>query len=499
MAQLSPMRKSVPLLEGLKLMYRGKVRDTYEIDQEKALVVSTDGLSIFDFVLNALVPEKGMILTAMSHFWFKFLRGALRTHFIAAGRKIDDYLPAELCGNTDLQSRAMVVRRLQMYPVEFIARGYLTGSGLAEYKRSGTVCGHKLPPVGLQDGDKLPQILDTPTTKAEEGHDEALDAAAIRAMYPYETKALLDVFKLVASFAEKRGILFADTKLEFGFDGGGQVALGDEVATPDSSRWWNHLTWLEGRKAEERRAPPPLDKQLVRAWGIEQGVNKFDPRSPEHVAQVHALMVPEHLIRATTQTYRYIFWRLFARTVENYFGCELGVSLPRKKKRVSIVFGSESDIKSMPIALHLLDDKYSLQDGFLEKPSVHVVSCHRNPVELDSFASSGCGGADVVIVAGGKAFALPGVLDALLESKGWNIPVIGVALGQAGTRAFEAAKFSIEELPDQPVVMDEINGGVYAGEEGLISALERISFGELPPPKPRTKKPAKFNIDFALK
>ena len=498
MAQLSSMREAVPLLKGLKLMYRGKVRDTYEIDREKMLVVSTDGLSIFDFVLNALVPEKGMILTAMSHFWFMFLRDqGVNTHFIAAGKGIDAYLPEDLRGDAHLQSRAMVVKRLTMRLVEFIARAYLTGSGLAEYKRSGTVCGHKLS-EGLQDGDKLPCILDTPTTKAEEGHDEALDAAQIRARYPHETKALLEIFRFVFLWAERKGIIFADTKLEFGLDGGGNLTLGDEAATPDSSRYWDRLTWLEGRKAEERKAPPPLDKQLVRAWGIEQKINKLDPRNPEHVAQVHALKIPEHLILATTQTYRYVFWRLFSVTLEKYLDRALGISLPRKKKRVAVILGSENDLESISGALSFVD-RGDLQEGLLERPRVHVISCHRNPVELDSFVSFGCGGADVVIAAGGKAFALPGVLDALLASKGWNIPVIGVALGEVNSRALEAAKLSIEELPGQPVVMDEMDGGAYAGAEGLLRALQRVSCGELPPPKPRVKKPAKFDIDFAAK
>lgn len=494
MAQLSPMRHAAPLLHELQLMNRGKVRDTYELNGEKMLVVSTDGLSIFDFVLNALVPEKGMILTAMSHFWFRLLGGhGVRTHFVAAGSQIDAYLPAGIRGNQDLQSRAMVVERLDMHPVEFIARACLTGTGLKEYKRSGTVCGHRLP-EGLQDGDQLPYLLDTPTTKAEDGHDEALDAAAIRAKYPRETQVLLDVFTIISSFAEKRGILFADTKLEFGRDREGRPVLGDEVATPDSSRWWDRSVWLEGRRAVERKAPPPFDKQLVRAWGIGYGVNTLNPLNPDHVVFVHALVVPAHLIRATTQTYRYIFWRLFAMTLEEYLYHELGVLLPKKKKRVAIVFGSASDIEQVSGVLRVMSH---LREGFLEQPSVHIVSCHRNPIELDSFAASGCSGADVVIAAGGKAFALPGVLDALLQSKGMDIPVIGVALGKPDTRAFEAAKLSIEELPGQPVVMDEVNGRAYAGVEGFLQALERVSSGELPPPKPRVNKPAKFNIDFA--
>ena len=497
MAMLSPVRAAVPLLDGLTLMHRGKVRDSYEIDEDKMLVVSTDGISIFDVVLNALVPEKGMILTAMSHFWFTLLaQHNIKTHFIATGANIDEFLPASLRGNTDLQSRAMVVERLEMHPVEFVARAYLTGSAFAEHRKIGTVCGYK-PPNGLQDGDRLPRILDTTTTKAEVGHDIALDARAVLEEYGYETHMLLEIFKILSSFAGKRGILLADAKMEFGVHHDGHSILGDEVGTPDSSRFWDYALWLEGRKVtDNRKAPPSFDKQLVREWGIGCGINNSDPSLIDDAARVHGFIIPPDLIRATTHAYRYIFWRLFGVTIEDYLDRELGVNLPRKKKRVAIVFGSESDIKPVLDVLRLTDsDDFS--GGFVEKPSVHVVSCHRNPIGLDAFVASGFNGADVVIAAGSKAFALPGVIDALFYSKCKEIPVVGVALGKKGTRAFEAAKLSIEELPGQPVIMDEVNGNVYEGREGLLAALQRVSFGELPPPKPRTRKPAIFNIDLS--
>ena len=355
MAQLSPMRAAVPLLDGLNLLHRGKVRDTYEIDEERMLVVATDAISIFDFVLNALVPEKGMILTAMSHFWFKFFAEyGVRTHFIAAGVEIDAFLPAHLRGDADLQSRAMVVQRMRMHPVEFIARAYLTGSGFAQYLKTGAICGHKLP-KRLQDGDELPAIFDTPTTKAEVGHDEALDHAVVSKIYPHETLMLLDIFAVMVAYAKERGIIMADSKMEFGRHNGFPV-LGDEVGTPDSSRFWNEVEWREGRKiAEGRIAPPPFDKQLVRAWGIERGINKLDPRNGDDLARVHGLRVPQDLIRATTHTYRYIFWRLFGIRIEEYLNSALGIALPTKKRRVAIVFGSESDIKSTAM-LHSCSD-----------------------------------------------------------------------------------------------------------------------------------------------
>lgn len=503
MARLSPARSAIPwcLLpvdNKLHLLYRGKVRDTYEIDEHKMLVVSSDGISIFDFVLDALIPEKGMILNAMSHFWFTLLecRG-IKTHLIAAGVGIDSYLPAELRGNQDLQSRAMVVKRLRMQPIEFIARGYLTGSAFTEYKKGGTVSGHLLP-EGLQDGDKLPRVLDTPTTKAEEGHDELLVAETVRQRYPRETGKLFEIFHIIASHAHTKGILFADTKMEFGRDRFGEVILADEVATPDSSRWWDRRTWLKSRTMAVPVAPPPLDKQLVRAFGIAQGVHRLDPLHADHEARVHCLTLPDELIRATIQTYRYIFWRLCSMTVEAYFHDKLGVALPRRKKRVALVFGSESDIESVAGVLSLMEHDMFLQE-LQGKPQVHIISCHRNPAELEAFAASGCEGADVVVAAGGKAFALPGVLDALLASKGKEIPVIGVALGEPNTRAFAAARLSIEELPGEPVIMDEVNERAYTGKEGLKMALERIAFGELPPRRVRSKKPAQLHIDLPMK
>ena len=497
MAQLSPIRAAVPLLDGLNLLHRGKVRDMYEIDAERMLMVATDAISIFDFVLNALVPEKGMILTAMSHFWFnRVAEYGVRTHVIAAGAGIDVFLPAPLRGNADLQSRAMVVRRMRMHPVEFVARAYLTGSAFAEYRKTGTICGHQLP-KGLQDGDELPAILDTPTTKSDSGHDESLDYAMVSKEYTQETLLLLDIFAVMSTFANERGIIMADSKMEFGKDHNSFPVLGDEIGTPDSSRFWDEAEWREGRKKSEGRiAPPPFDKQLVRAWGIEQGINMLDPRNHDDQAHVHGLHVPRDLIRALTHADRYIFWRLFGERVEEYMNRELRVVLPTKQKRVAIVFGSESDMKPVVPILRSLESG-DLARGILGHPMIHVISCHRNPMMLDLFVQSGCEGADVIVAAGGKAFALPGVLDALLHNKFKDIPVVGVALGTPGTRAFEAAKLSIEELPGQPVIMDEMNGTAYAGEEGMLAALMRVSLGELPPLKSRTHKIAKFNIDLA--
>jgi len=496
MAQLSPIRANVPKLQGLDFLHRGKVRDSYSLGGPQwFLPLVTDGISIFDFVLNALVPEKGRILNAMSHFWLKHLESRdIKTHMIVAGSAIDPYLPAHLREDIDIQCRAMVAMKLQMVPIEFIARNCLTGSVLAEYRKSGTVYGTRLE-EGLQDGDDLDHPLFTPTDKAEEGHDEPVDADDVRAKHEEETFLFLRAFAEVSRAARERKILLADGKGEIGRDGNGIIRIGDEFGTPDSSRFWDLLTWQKSRKDPSRKAPSPFDKQLVRAWGIEQGINKLDPKNPDHVAQVHGMEVPAELLAATTATYRYIFWRLTGRTFEEYARREMDVMIPRRKRKLAIVFGSDSDIPAVAHALKSIEDS-DLRDG-IEKTDVHVISCHRNPVELDAFAASGCGGADVVIAAGGKALALPGVLDALLHNKGKKIPVVGVALAKEGSTSEHAAVLSIEELPGEPVIIEESKGRAYVGVAGFNRALRRVAHGEFAPSKLRTSKPAQLNVDLS--
>ena len=496
-ARLSPVREAVPLLEGLTLLNRGKVRDTYDLSGDKLLIVTTDAISIFDFTLNALVPQKGLILNALTHFWLKLLHQyGIGTHLVAAGQEVDYCLPEGLRGNSDLLARSMVVQRITMQPVEFVARAYLTGSGLKSYRDSGTVCGHSLP-KGLQDGDRLHYILDTPTTKAEVGHDEHLNAEEIRGGYPAATYLLIKAFQIASHHAEKSGIILADTKLEFGWGSHESVILGDEVFTPDSSRFWSYADWLDSRKKDPRKAPTSLDKQLVRIWGLTQKINELDPANPEHLAQVHRLTVPPELINATTQTYRYIFWRLTGQTLENYLKDCLGVCLDKPRKKVAIIFGSQTDLKD-EITYIIRDARVRyVQSGELGDINVHVISCHRHPAELRRFIQEDkCRGADVIIAAGGKALALPGIIKASLNEAKLNIPVVGVALGELNTKALTAAQLSIDELPGQPVVTDEINQRVYTSPEGLRSAIARTVYGEFPPPKPPVDKPAEFDVNI---
>ena len=486
MATLSPKRTAVPLLAGLQLLARGKVRDGYILpDGEHLLQVATDGISIFDHVLNALVPMKGVILTALSVFWFKKLEEyGIKTHLVAYGAGIDEYLPAELRGNPDLQSRALVVKRLEMANVEFVVRNCLTGTALKPYRATGTVCGHPII-SGLEDGDELPCLLDTPTSKAEVGHDEHVNAAEIRAKYPEQTYTALKVFQIARAYAQSCGIVLADTKFEFALDG----TLADEVLTPDASRYWSLPEWLRTRAKEgTRKAPTAYDKEFVRSFGIEHGINKLAPENPDDVATAQALEIPDNIIKKTAAIYRYIFWRLTGETVEDYLYVRMGVNVkPRPIAKVAIVCGSESDLPAVQEAVAGIRP----QDAEIV---VHVMSCHRNPRDVAAFASGGCGGADAVIGVGGKALALPGVLDALIYAAGFDIPVIGVALGESGSEDLFAAQLSIEKLPGAPVIIDEFTGRAYEGAEGLRSALDRIINGELPPSRPRTEKPSRLGV-----
>ena len=492
MAKLSPTRESVPVLMEVPLINRGKVRDTYDLGNGLLLSVATDGISIFDFVLNALVPDKGMVLTAMTHFWMTLLEkeGICKTHLIAAGAAIDEHLPEALRGNPDLQSRALVVKALKMSPAEFIGRGYLTGSVLKEYQETGKIFGLDMP-VGLQDGDELPFVLDTPTTKAVDGHDLPMDREVVQAQYPEETATLIKVYCFIRDYAKERGIILADTKLEFGRDVDGALVLGDEVGTADSSRFWSAKAWEAGRKIEKRKASSPFDKQLVRNNGITFGINKLNPEDQADVAKAHTFVVSPELIATTTEMYHYIFWLLTGMRVSAYVASHLEVSLEVPKRHIAIVFGSKNDLPMATAAL-AISNMY-LKNGHLGKRDKHILSCHRNPLKLLEFVDAHCEGVDVVIAAGGKAFALPGILDAFLYARGKKIPVIGVALGEPGSQGLHDAQVSISGLPDQPVVMDE-KSGVYTCVDGLQDAITRATFGEMPPIMPRPEREAEFFI-----
>jgi len=241
---------------GLEHLAAGKVRDMYAAPDGLLLVVASDRISAYDHVLPTPIPDKGRVLTALSAWWFERLSDVVPHHLISVD---DPAIPAGWRG------RAMLVRRLEMLPVECVARGYLTGSGLASYREVGAVSGIPLPP-GLEDGSRLPEPVFTPTTKAPVGgHDEEMTFPQVEAAVgPVRAAKLREltiaVYRRGARIAADRGILLADTKLEFGVDAEGVLALGDEVLTPDSSRWWPADRWQAGRPQ------PSYDKQFVRDW-----------------------------------------------------------------------------------------------------------------------------------------------------------------------------------------------------------------------------------------
>jgi phosphoribosylaminoimidazole-succinocarboxamide synthase len=262
----------MPSVLDLKLLSTGKVREIYEWDDE-LLMVASDRISTYDVVMPTPIPDKGKVLNRMSVFWFGLTADIVPNHFIS------EDVPEEVA------DRAMRVKRLEMYPVECVVRGYLTGSGWREYKESGSVCGIELPP-NLLESDKLPEPIFTPSTKAEIGdHDENVDldrAAEIlgdRALLDELARVSIEVYERGAERAAEHGIILADTKFEFGKDAGAEVVLGDEVLTPDSSRFWPAASWEPGK------TPPSFDKQYVRDWATAQGWDKKPP-APDLPADV---------------------------------------------------------------------------------------------------------------------------------------------------------------------------------------------------------------------
>jgi phosphoribosylaminoimidazole-succinocarboxamide synthase len=261
---------AAPLLEtrivDLPLHRTGKVRDVYEAGPDHLLIVATDRLSAFDYVLGSGIPDKGRILTQLSVFWFDLLRDIVPNHVVSLD-PADFPAPARAQADV-LLGRSMLVRRTAPVPIECVARGYLSGSGWKEYRRDGQVCGIPLPP-GLRESDRLPGPIFTPATKAESGHDENIPEARAAQIVGAETARrlrdlTLALYARAASHAESRGIILADTKFEFGWTGGspgaGHLILIDEALTPDSSRFWPADSWAPGG------AQPSFDKQYVRDY-----------------------------------------------------------------------------------------------------------------------------------------------------------------------------------------------------------------------------------------
>jgi phosphoribosylaminoimidazole-succinocarboxamide synthase len=264
-----------------KLHGRGKVRDVYDVGDERLLLVATDRISAFDVVLPNVIPDKGRVLTAFTLFWLERTRDLIDNHLLSADRR--DF-PEPFRSEPSLSGRAMLATKARVIPVECVARGYLTGSGLKQYRAEGHVCGVPLPP-GLDESHRLPEPIFTPTTKAAEGHDlpltfeETVDLIG-RGLAERLRELTIALYERGAEVASERGILVADTKFEFGF-AGGELILIDEVLTPDSSRFWPADGYAPGR------SQPSFDKQFVRDWLDASGWD-HEPPPPDLPAEVIA-------------------------------------------------------------------------------------------------------------------------------------------------------------------------------------------------------------------
>jgi phosphoribosylaminoimidazole-succinocarboxamide synthase len=283
-------------INSLPFLHRGKVRDLYAIGDDKLLVIQTDRLSAFDVILDDPIPNKGKVLTAMSEFWFKKLAHVIPTHVTG----IDPVTVVAADERDQVAGRAMVVKKLKTLKIEAIVRGYIIGSGWKDYQKTGAVCGIALP-SGLKEAQKLPQVIFTPSTKADIGqHDENISFAEaeriIGADYAAQVRdASIRLYSEAAEFAATKGIIIADTKFEFGTDAAGKIFLIDEILTPDSSRFWPAESYEVGK------SPPSYDKQFVRDYLETQPWNKKAPapRLPQEILDKTGEKYAEALKRLT--------------------------------------------------------------------------------------------------------------------------------------------------------------------------------------------------------
>ncbi|HQN08258.1 MAG TPA: phosphoribosylaminoimidazolesuccinocarboxamide synthase [Thermoanaerobaculia bacterium] len=285
---MPPAALDATALPGLPPPRRGKVRDVYDLG-ERLLIVATDRISAFDVVLSPGIPGKGAVLTQLSTFWFRKFAGLVPNHLVETDARA---FPPELAGFAGLlEGRSVLARKCRVVPFECVARGWLAGSGWKDYRRSGAVCGVPLP-AGLSEASRLSEPVFTPATKAEEGHDEnvsfeAMANAVGRDLATRLRDLTLAIYTEAAAYAAGRGVIVADTKLEFGLDESGSVVWIDEALTPDSSRFWPAASWREGG------SPPSYDKQFVRDWLETTGWDKTPP----------APLLPPSVVAGTLERY----------------------------------------------------------------------------------------------------------------------------------------------------------------------------------------------------
>lgn len=271
----------------MKKISSGKVREIYEVADDKLLLVVSDRISAFDYILPSPIPEKGKILNQISAFWFDFIKDIIPNHVISTDSK--DF-PEEF-QTKEFEGRSMLVKKLKMIPVECIVRGYITGSGWKSYQENGTICGIQLP-EGLQESQKLPEPIFTPTTKAMEGHDENISFEEVCNLIGKDLAQKLrsktiEVYSKCAEYAATKGVIIADTKFEFGLDENNNLVIGDEVLTPDSSRFWPANDYQVGRSQKS------FDKQYLRDWIKSTG---YDPEA--------GTPIPDEVVATTVNKYK---------------------------------------------------------------------------------------------------------------------------------------------------------------------------------------------------
>jgi len=285
-------------------IYQGKVRDTYDLGDSRLLMVATDRISAFDVVLPTGIPHKGLVLSRMSAFWFEKTSHLIPNHLIAMADDPGIDLQGSPVGEipAEIACRSMIVHRAQRVDVECIVRGYLAGSAWAEYRENGTIFGGPAA-TGMLEGQKFPEPIFTPTTKAEEGHDQDMSLAEVADLVGTDVARILEeksiqAFQFANDFAAQQGIILADTKLEFGFIDG-RLSLIDEIFTPDSSRFWDAEGYAPGR------SQPNFDKQFVRDWLTDQGWDREPPAPP----------LPDHVVAKTSERYQEAYRRLTGRSL----------------------------------------------------------------------------------------------------------------------------------------------------------------------------------------
>jgi phosphoribosylaminoimidazole-succinocarboxamide synthase len=285
----------VTALSDLTLLASGKVREIYESSPDELLIVASDRISTYDVVHPTPIPNKGAVLTGLSAFWFDRTQDIVANHVVS----VTDGVPDEVRG------RGMVVRKLKMLPVECVVRGYITGSGWKDYQATGAVSGIELP-AGLRESDQLPEPLFTPSTKAEVGHDEAIDFEGAvkligdRELAEHVRDTSLALYQYAAEHARANGIILADTKFELGLDAGGVLTIGDEMCTPDSSRFW------PADQYEPGRGQPSFDKQFVRDWASGTGWDRNPPAPP----------IPDDVVARTREKYVEAYERITGETFD---------------------------------------------------------------------------------------------------------------------------------------------------------------------------------------